>query len=293
MHDVLSNVSETKINCLDHGFVSLVDAMPRLVPEKQKTADGAIVQAARVSYGEGTKTVNQDRGLIRYLMRHAHTTPFEMIEFKFHCKMPIFVCRQWIRHRTASVNEVSGRYSVLKDEFYVPGETNVRVQSATNKQGGDQLADIKTGEQFSNYIKSLCGESYREYEEFIGKGVSREQARMVLAVNLYTEWYWKIDLHNLFHFLALRCDSHAQQEIRVFADAMLDLIKPIVPVAVEAWDDYHHMRGAMKLTRLEVEALRKFLWDHEELEPTDFEIDSDNKRECAEWVEKLKKLGVE
>ncbi len=288
MHDVLSNLSSKHIKCLDLGFVELVDAMPRLVPEAQKTADFAIVQAARVSYGDGTKSLNEDRGLIRYLMRHVHTTPFEMIEFKFHCKMPIFIARQWIRHRTANVNEYSGRYSVMKDEFYFPDVENLRKQSKTNKQGGDDKIDNATAQEFLDHVDALCKQSYNEYSEFLDKGISREQARMILPVNLYTEWYWKIDLHNLFHFLGLRCDAHAQWEIRVFADAMLSLIQPIVPVAVEAWNDYHDHRGAMKLTKLEMEAINK-TFVGQKVKP----LDSDNKREQAEWVAKAARMGLE
>jgi thymidylate synthase (FAD) len=293
MHDVLTNVANPTIHCLNKGFVKIIDTMPRLVPEGQKTADGAVVQMARVSYGEGTKTVNEDRGLIRYLMRHAHTTPFEGVEFKFHCKMPIFVARQWIRHRTANVNEVSGRYSVLADDFYFPEESNVREQSTRNKQGGDDTAEIATAQSFLAYLDRLCINSYDAYEDYLEQGVSREQARMCLPLNLYTEWYWKIDLHNLFHFLALRCDSHAQWEIRVFADAMLEMIKPIVPWCVEAWDDYHPMRGALKLTRLEVEAVRRMLTAYSNEQPGDIpQIESDNKREKQEWEAKAALLGI-
>lgn len=294
MHDVLTNIDDLQINCLDKGFVKLVDAMPRLVPGT--TADFAIVQAARVSYGDGTKSVSEDRGLIRYLLRHSHTTPFEMVEFKFHCKMPIFVARQWIRHRTANVNEYSGRYSVMKDEFYIPDIDNISQQSKTNKQGGDQQMSSMDAQGFLDVLNETCDKAYSTYEEYIEKGVSREQSRMILPVNNYTEWYWKIDLHNLFHFLGLRCDKHAQMEIRVFADAMLKLIEPIVPMAVEAWNDYHDHRGAIKLTRLEIEALKKSL----SVEPSEVaaegwvpfvQIDSDNKREQAEWIEKAIKLG--
>lgn len=287
MYDVLDAVPNRTVNCLDKGFVTLVDVMPRLVPDNQKTADFAIVQAARVSYGDGTKSVNEDRGLIRYLMRHAHTTPFEMIEFKFHCKMPIFVARQWIRHRTANVNEYSGRYSLMKDEFYIPDNDNIRMQSKNNRQGGDQPIDGTDAQGFLTALNELCDKAYSVYEEYIAKGVTREQSRMILPVNNYTEWYWKIDLHNLFHFLALRCDAHAQWEIRVFADAMLSLIEPIVPVAVEAWNDYHPHRGAVKLTRLEIEAIKTML-DGKIVAP----LNSDNKREQAEWVEKAAKLGL-
>jgi thymidylate synthase (FAD) len=288
LHDVLTNVTNPRINCLDHGFVELVDVMPRLVPDDdRKTSDYAIVQAARVSYGPGTKKVNEDRGLIRYLMRHLHTTPFEMVEFKFHCKMPIFVARQWIRHRTANVNEVSGRYSILKDEFYFPEVENIRQQSKSNRQGGEEKIEEEWATKYLNYLKTICTESYDIYEDYLGLGVSREQARMILPINLYTEWYWKIDLHNLFHFLGLRCDAHAQWEIRVFADAMLALIKPIVPFAVEAWEDYHDHRGAMKVTKLEIEAMQRALAGFKV-----GKLDSDNSREQAEWQAKAARMGL-
>ncbi len=287
-HDVLSNVPHKRIDCLDKGFVELVDVMPRLVPDDdRKTADFAICQMARVSYGDGTKKVSEDRGLIRYLMRHVHTTPFEGVEFKFHCKMPIFVARQWIRHRTANVNEISGRYSVLKDDFYSPDVDNIRKQSTKNKQGGDSNIDLANAQCFKEYLDDLCLNAYKHYEDYLGVGISREQARMVLPLNLYTEWYWKIDLHNLFHFLGLRCDAHAQWEIRVFAEAMLQLITPVVPFAVEAWNDYHDHRSAMKITRLEIEAFRKVLQGMK-VGP----LDSDNKREQEEWVAKAAKFGL-
>jgi len=290
MYDVMNNIAEKTIKCLDYGHVTLVDVMPRLVPESQKTADYAIVQAARVSYGDGTKSVNEDRGLIRYLMRHVHTTPFEMIEFKFHCKMPIFVARQWIRHRTANVNEYSGRYSVMKDEFYKPDMDNVRQQSKTNKQGSEGKIEDMDAQGFLSNLHDICEKSYQAYEQGLNNGVAREQSRMILPVNLYTEWYWKIDLHNLFHFLGLRCDAHAQWEIRVFADAMLSLITPIVPWAVEAWNDYHDHRGAMKLSRLEIEALNRYVgWNVETHAPP---LESDNKREQAEWKEKAARFGL-
>lgn len=286
LYDVMDNLPEKCIKCLDYGHVTLVDVMPRLVPESQKTSDYAIVQAARVSYGDGTKSVNEDRGLIRYLMRHVHTTPFEMIEFKFHCKMPIFVARQWIRHRTANVNEYSGRYSIMKDEFYRPDTDNVRQQSKTNKQGSEGKIEDTDAQGFLENLDLICNKAYTSYEEGLKNGVAREQARMLLPLNLYTEWYWKIDLHNLFHFLGLRCDAHAQWEIRVFAEAMLALITPIVPIAVEAWNDYHDHRGAMKLSRLEIEALRSILG--EQNIPC---LSSDNKREQAEWQAKAERLG--
>lgn len=285
LYDILATCETKEISCLDHGHVRLVDVMPRVCPIGS-TADFAIVQAARVSYGDGTKTVNEDRGLIRYLMRHSHTTPFEMVEFKFHCKMPIFVSRQWIRHRMSSVNEYSGRYSIMKDEFYYPRPEDVRKQSMHNKQGGEETMSTVDAEQFLSNLNEICEKAYDSYEKNIENGMTREQSRMLLPVNLYTEWYWKIDLHNLFHFLALRCDAHAQQEIRVFADAILNLITPIVPVAVEAWNDYHPMRQAMKLTKLEIEALKQSIKNSFFVE-----LNSSNRRESQEWVEKAALLG--
>lgn len=220
---------------LDYGFVGLVSHMGD---------DAAIVQAARVSYGAGTKKVSEDRGLIRYLVRHIHTSPLEMVEFKFHCKMPIFVARQWIRHRTANVNEYSGRYSEIPNEMYVPLAQDIQPQSVHNKQGRDGILSNEDSYEVRCIIFDNNADTFQRYEDMLGKGnehfsgIARETARMVLPLNTYTEWYWKIDLHNLFHFLKLRMDKHAQMEIRVFAEAMYDLIKPIVPFACEAFEDY-------------------------------------------------------
>ncbi len=277
LHDIMDGAARWEVGVHDHGLVALCDVMPRLVPEG-KTADFAIVQAARVSYGEGTKKVNEDRGLIRYLARHRHTTPFEMVEFKFHHVMPIFIARQWIRHRTAKVNEYSARYSVVRDRFYHPTLANVRRQSMTNRQGGSEAMDELTAKEFLAYLDKT--ESlYKDYEQLMEKGVSRELARIGLPVSVYTEWYWKIDLHNLFHFLSLRMDSHAQQEIQDYAKAMFALIQPIVPIAAEAFMDYD--QGAVHLTRLELESLRSG-------QP----LATENKRETAEWDEKRQKLGL-
>jgi thymidylate synthase (FAD) len=277
VYDVMGGSARWEIKVHDHGLVALVDVMPRLVPIG-KTADAAIVQAARVSYGEGTKKVNEDRGLIRYLARHRHSTPFEMVEFKFHHVMPIFIARQWIRHRTANVNEYSARYSVVRDRFYHPTAGNIRQQSAANRQGGAAPVDDLTSAEFLKYLDEL-EQSYTKYQQFIDKGVARETARIVLPVNVYTEWYWKIDLHNLMHFLSLRMDAHAQQEIRDYATAMFELIRPIVPIAAEAFLDYQV--GGLHLTRLEVEAMR-----------AGAPLATENKRENAEWDEKKKKLGL-
>ena len=225
----MSKIPEDAIQCLDKGFVRLVDSMG---------GDEAIVQAARVSYGKGTTKLSQDRGLIRYLMRHRHTTPFEMVEFKFHCKMPIFVARQWVRHRTANINEYSLRYSEARDEFYYPDPEHIQFQSALNKQGrmGDVPEDLK--KKVQDYFKEISNRSFEIYSELNTAGVSRELARAILPVNLYTEWYWKNDLHNLLHFVGLRSDSHAQYEIRVFSDAMADSVKAVAPFAWEAYQDY-------------------------------------------------------
>ena len=277
LHDVMDGASRWEIPCLDHGFVALVDCMPRLVPEG-KTADFAIVQSARVSYGQGTKHVNEDRGLVRYLMRHRHSTPFEMVEFKFHIAMPMFVARQWIRHRTANVNEYSARYSIVPDRFYRPDIDAVRKQSKSNRQGGDEPIDVGTAEEFMQLLEK-AEHLYQDYIGLTEKGVARELARAALPVSVYTEWYWKCDLHNIFHFLSLRLDPHAQLEIQVFAQAMYDLLKPIVPVSAEAFEDYR--LESMHLTRLEIEAMR-----------TGQPLATDNKRETAEWEAKRERLGL-
>jgi thymidylate synthase (FAD) len=275
--DVMQGASRWDIKVHEHGFVALVDAMPRLVPEG-KTGDFAIVQAARVSYGEGTKLVNEDRGLVRYLMRHRHTTPLEMVEFKFHMAMPIFVARQWIRHRTANVNEYSARYSIVRDRFYKPSIENIRAQSKTNRQGGDEPVDVGTAESFLRLLDEAEA-LYTKYIHLTEEGVARELARAALPVNVYTEWYWKCDLHNIFHFLSLRMDPHAQQEIQDYAKAMYRLIQPIVPVACEAFEDYR--LNAMHLTGLEIEAIRS-------KQP----LNTSNKREAAEWEAKRARLGL-
>jgi thymidylate synthase (FAD) len=288
--DVMSGAQRIETKVLDHGFVALIDAMPRLVPSG-KTADSAIVQAARVSYGQGTKLVNEDRGLIRYLLRHRHTTPFEMVEFKFHIAMPIFVARQWIRHRTANVNEYSARYSIVPDRFYTPTIDAVRKQSLLNNQGGEDvfkvdstdLGEVNTAQEFLAYLGE-CEKQYSSYIDLTKKGVSRELARMGLPVNVYTEWYWKCDLHNILRFLSLRMDSHAQLEIREFANAMHALLAPIVPITMEAWQDYE--LDALHLTRLEVDAIRAHA---QGLAP---DIATSNKREQAEWSEKRARLGL-
>ncbi|NUQ51297.1 MAG: FAD-dependent thymidylate synthase [Phycisphaerales bacterium] len=286
--DVMRGAARREVKVHEHGFLALVDVMPRLVPQGQ-TADSAIVQAARVSYGAGTKQVNEDRGLIRYLLRHRHTTPFEMVELKFHVAMPIFVARQWIRHRTANVNEYSARYSILPDRFYVPSLDAVRKQSGSNRQGGEELfktddaQEAKTAQQFLDYLKSV-EEFYPRYLGLTEQGVSRELARIALPVNMYTEWYWKCDLHNTLRFLGLRIDSHAQAEIRDYATAMLALLREIVPITVEAWQDYE--LDSVRLSRLEVQALK------DAISGQGTRLGTDNKREQAEWAEKARVLGL-
>ena len=275
--DVMGGASRWNVPIHEHGFIALVDAMPRLVPEGL-TADSAIVQSARVSYGQGTKMVSEDRGLVRYLMRHHHSTPFEMVEFKFHIAMPIFIARQWIRHRTANVNEYSARYSIMPDRFYRPSIDNVRKQSKSNRQGGEGPIDAGTAEEFLQLLENAEA-NYQKYIELTEKGVAREIARAVLPVSVYTEWYWKCDLHNIFHFLSLRMDPHAQIEIQDYAKAMYELIKPIVPVACEAFEVYRLI--SMHLTGLEIDAIR-----------TGKPLATENKRETAEWQEKKAQLGL-
>ena len=234
------------IPVLDHGFVRVID---------YRGTDAAIVQAARVSYGAGTKKVNEDAGLINYLMRHRHTTPFEMCEIKFHIKLPIFIARQWIRHRTANVNEYSGRYSIMDKEFYVPSPEHLAAQSQTNRQGRGELLEGKQAQRVLDILKSDAVNAYAHYEEMMNcdeegnvfdpnkSGLARELARMNLPVNFYTQWYWKIDLHNLMHFLSLRADHHAQYEIRAYANVMLDVFNAWVPITYQAFMDYR-MGGA-------------------------------------------------
>jgi len=244
----MTQIPEDAIKCLDKGFVRLVDSMG---------GDDAIVQAARVSYGQGTSKVSQDRGLIRYLMRHRHTTPFEMVEFKFHCKMPIFVARQWVRHRTANINEYSLRYSEARDEFYYPEPKNIQFQSALNKQGRSGEVPPALKQKVLDYFKENSERSFTMYQDLNEAGVARELIRSLLPVNIYTEWYWKNDLHNLLHFIGLRSDSHAQYEIRVFSDAMAHYVKEKAPFAWEAYQDY--VVHGMRFSKIEKGLLEKQL----------------------------------
>ncbi|MBY0339005.1 MAG: FAD-dependent thymidylate synthase [Acetobacteraceae bacterium] len=248
------------IPVLDHGFLRVVDYMGD---------DGAVVQAARVSYGRGTKAANEDRGLIRYLMRHRHSTPFEMCEIKYHVKLPIFVARQWIRHRTANVNEYSARYSVMDREFYIPSPDHLAAQSATNRQGRGAVLEGAEATEVLRLLREDAARNYDHYAWMLNEGadgqvadegrsgLARELARMNLTLNTYTQWYWKTDLHNLFHFLSLRADSHAQYEIRAYADAMLDTVRAWVPLCFEAFQDYRV--GAVTLSSQMLAVVKRML----------------------------------
>lgn len=238
--EALDKILGKEFKVLDSGFVRVIDYMGD---------DNAIVQSARVSYGTGTKSVQDDRNLIRYLMRHRHSTPFEMCEIKFHVKLPIFIARQWIRHRTANVNEYSARYSILDQDFYLPDPENIAAQSAINNQGRGTTLSPEEAHQVLEILRSDAQRCYRHYVKLLNEpdhpehdpnrsGIARELARMNLTLNTYTQWYWKIDLHNLLHFLALRADSHAQQEIREYANVMINMVKEWVPHTYEAFLDY-------------------------------------------------------
>ena len=237
---------------LDHGFVRVVDYMGD---------DSAICQAARVSYGKGTKSVQNDEGLVRYLMRHWHSTPFEMCEVKLHVKLPVFVARQWIRHRTANVNEYSARYSILDREFYIPAPDQLAAQSQVNNQGRGEALQGEEAARVLEILKSDSTRAYDNYEKMISdegqQGLARELARMNLPANIYTQWYWKVDLHNLLHFLRLRADSHAQYEIRVYADAICKIVADWVPFSFRAFEDYR--MNAVTMSAQMMGALRRML----------------------------------
>lgn len=240
---------DVQIPVLDKGFVRLVDYLG---------GDQRIVQAARVSYGGGTKSYRQDQGLIHYLIKNWHTSPFEQVILTFHTKMPIFVARQWVRHRTARLNEISGRYSVMKDDFYVPEVGQIKFQSESNKQArSDSSLPEEDAQAVVNMLESEQKSAYTNYTAMLEKGVAREIARTNLPINLYTEWYWQIDLHNLFHFLRLRLDAHAQYEIRVYAEAMATAAKAVAPIAYEAFEE--HILGSVNFSRAESEALAQML----------------------------------
>jgi thymidylate synthase (FAD) len=274
-------------NVLDHGFVRVIDYMGD---------DAAIVQAARVSYGRGTRRVSEDAGLIRYLMRHRHSTPFEMCEIKYHVKLPIFVARQWIRHRTANVNEYSARYSILDREFYLPAPEHLAAQSAVNRQGRGEVLDGDVAAQVLDLLREDATRSYEHYIEMLNEdeqgeprdpgrqGLARELARMNLTLNTYTQWYWKIDLHNLLHFLSLRADAHAQYEIRVYADAILETVKAWVPVAYQAFLDYR--LGAVTLSAQMLAAVRRMVGGEAVTQ-------ADSGLNRREWGELMGALGQE
>ncbi len=246
---------------LDHGFVRVIDYMGD---------DAAICQAARVSYGKGTKSVSSDKGLIRYLMRHWHSTPFEMCEIKLHVKLPVFVARQWIRHRTANVNEYSARYSILDREFYFPAREHLAAQSTVNNQGRGELLGEEEAARVLEILKSDAARCYDHYEEMISdegkQGLARELARMNLPTNIYTQWYWKVDLHNLFHFLRLRADAHAQYEIRAYAETIARVVADWVPAAYGAFEDYR--MGGVTLSAQALDCVRRMLKGEEVTQET-------------------------
>jgi thymidylate synthase (FAD) len=272
---------------LDHGFVRVLDYMGD---------DGAVVQAARVSYGKGTRRVSEDQGLINYLMRHRHSTPFEMCEIKYHVKLPIFVARQWIRHRTANVNEYSARYSILDREFYVPEPEHLAAQATNNRQG---RGDVLTGDDNArvlNLLREDAQRNYAHYQEMLNlddngdvlddsrTGLARELARMNLSLNYYSQWYWKIDLHNLLHFLSLRADAHAQFEIREYADVMMDTVEKWVPQTFAAFQDYR--MGGTHLSAKGLDVVKRMLDGEDVTQP-------DSGLSKREWVELMAQLGRE
>ena len=272
---------------LDHGFVRVLDYMGD---------DGAVVQAARVSYGKGTRRVSEDQGLINYLMRHRHSTPFEMCEIKYHVKLPIFVARQWIRHRTANVNEYSARYSILDREFYVPEPEHLAAQATNNRQG---RGDVLTGDDNArvlNLLREDAQRNYAHYQEMLNlddngdvlddsrTGLARELARMNLSLNYYSQWYWKIDLHNLLHFLSLRADAHAQFEIRQYADVMMDTVEKWVPQTFAAFQDYR--MGGTHLSAKGLDVVKRMLDGEDVTQP-------DSGLSKREWVELMAQLGRE
>jgi thymidylate synthase (FAD) len=270
---------------LDHGFVRVIDYMGD---------DGAIVQAARVSYGRGTKHVSSDRGLIEYLMRHRHTSPFEMCEIKLHVKLPVFVARQWIRHRTANVNEYSARYSVLDDEFYIPEREHLATQSTSNRQGRAEPIPAEDAQYLLRLLRTNAERAYERYREMLNEdeagqpldpgraGLARELARIALPLNIYTQWYWKIDLHNLLHFVQLRADEHAQYEIRAYAEVLLDVLQRWVPLSTAAFLDHRH--DGMTLSGRGLAIVRRLLAGEEVTQ-------ADSGLGPREWRELMTALG--
>lgn len=283
----LEEILYDAIPILDHGFIRVIDYMGD---------DASIVQAARVSYGRGTKKVNEDKGLIDYLMRHRHTTPFEMCEIKYHVKLPIFVARQWIRHRTANVNEYSARYSMMDREFYIPAPSQLAAQSTENHQGRGQVLEGAEAAYVLDILKKDAEHNFASYEDMLNQdsqgnqkdpnrqGLARELARMNLTLNTYTQWYWKIDLHNLLHFLSLRAEGHAQYEIRVYADAMLETVKRWVPLAYDAFKRYR--MGGVHLSAGGLEAVKALLAGKKPARE-DFGLSA------REWRELMASLGLE
>ena len=281
----LEEILYEAIPVLDHGFVRVIDYMGD---------DGAIVQAARVSYGKGTRRVSEDRGLIQCLMRHRHTTPFEMCEIKYHVKLPIFVARQWIRHRTANVNEYSARYSILDNEFYIPAPEHLAAQATTNRQGRGDVLEGEAARRILDLLREDSERAYAGYAAMLNEdasgnpadptwpGLARELARMNLSLNFYTQWYWKTDLHNLMHFLTLRADPHAQYEIRAYADAMLATLQRWVPLAHAAFLEYRMNAATISATGLAV--IRRMLAG----EPVE---QKDSGLSPREWRELMAVLG--
>jgi thymidylate synthase (FAD) len=284
----LEDILYEAIPVLDHGFVRVIDYMGD---------DAAVVQAARVSYGKGTKRVNEDRGLIHYLMRHRHTTPFEMCEIKYHVKLPIFVARQWIRHRTANVNEYSARYSILDKEFYIPAPEHLAAQSTSNRQGRGEVLSGKEAERVLGLLRDDAERAYRGYVEMLNEtergdaidaerqGLARELARMNLSLNFYTQWYWKTDLHNLLNFLSLRADTHAQYEIRAYAEAMIGTVERWVPMTAEAFRQYR--LGGAHLSERGLAVVRRLLSG----ETVTQEESGMSKREWSELMAMLGRKG--
>lgn len=290
--DILENI-QLEYNVHEYGKIELLDSMPRLLDENE-LPDSAIAYAARTSYGKGTKTISNDEGLIRYLMRHRHTTPFEMVEFKFFIKCPIFIARQWMRHRTASINEYSGRYSEMVDEFYYPQETYMNTQSDSNKQMSSEEIVVDFATCKSMIIES-SEESFENYTTLLANGLSREKSRIVLPLNIYTQFYWKINLHNLLHFLSLRMDSHAQQEIIDYANIIYSIVNQLFPIASRAFEDYR-----LNAVTFSAEEMRILLSMFEDVPSEVFEYLEDNieydiqnkkiqmsKRELKEFFKKI------
>ncbi len=283
----LEEILYEPIPVLDHGFIRVIDYMGD---------DAAIVQAARVSYGKGTKKAQSDAGLIAYLLRHRHTTPFEMCEIKYHVKLPIFVARQWIRHRTANVNEYSARYSILDREYYVPDPDQLGTQSRSNRQGRGAVLEGEEADHVLGLLRADAERCYTDYEVMLNEdsdgnkldenraGLARELARMNLTLNAYTQWYWKIDLHNLLHFLSLRADPHAQYEIRVYADAMVETLRHWLPITYEAFVNYR--QGGLSLSAKGLAVVKRML----DGEAVTQETSAMSKRE---WRELMESLGRE